>query len=550
MARNNNPSVTLTFAGDSKQVTKSTDEVGDATEKLRDRIDKNSTQMSRDTETSTEKIRNSQRSQQNEYRRTGESFEDMVNRMIRDKRRLDALAKNAEALGVKEHPVFGVVFKQPAQDAGEESGDSFSKGFSSSMKTALGRLAVPAAIGGFALLTRFIGTFGLTLGGALVTGIGAGIAGIGLVVAAKSPVVLAHFERLNVNVQAKLMQISKPFEQTLIDAAATAQRVFNSFAPELDKVFPQAAKDISEFIYQLGEGFRQLAPVIAPIMDAFGKILDAIGPQLPGVFQDIANALIPLAETVGRNADGFAKIIIFMLELIPLAINLINAMIKYGEAWDKVWNQVVSAVEWAWGIISSIYGFIADGGQRIADFVGGIFGDMKESIKRRLDEVLSGARDLPSAFRAALGDLGNILWNAGSNLVQGLINGIKAKFQEVKNTLTNLTGLLPQWKGPMDVDARLLINNGRAIMDSLVVGFRQEEPEIKSYLNDLTGFIGGFGPGGAAPLAAPVASSTNAGGNTVTLRVDDTEVGRLLVSLLQDNISARGGNVQVVLGRS
>lgn len=549
MARNN-PSVTLTFAGDSKQVTRSADETGTAIDKLRDKIDKNSTAMARDTKTSTDQIKASYDSTSNTFRATGESFEDMVNRMARAKRRADQLTKNMELLGIN-NTVIGRAYTPPAQDAGESAGDGFLRGFGQRVSTGLRGMGSGPLIGGaIASLPGLFGPVGLLAGGALVVGFGAGLAGLGLAVAAKSPLVVAHFERLKVEVQAKLMQISKPFEQTLVDMIANARTIFNSFVPELGKAFPVLAKDISEFSANLTEAFRQLAPIIQPVVEAFGKILDSLGPKLPGVFQDIANALIPLADAVGRNSDGFAKMIVFFLNFIPAALNVITAMIEFGEWWGSVWRDIGSAISWGWGIISSIYGFIIDGAARMADFVGGIFGRMKEAVTSRIQEVLSGARDFPSAFRAAVGDLGRILWDAGWRLVGGLIDGIKAQFQRVRDTLTNLTSMLPQWKGPVDVDARLLTNNGRLIIGSLVDGFRQEEPSVQGYLEELTGFIGGFGPDEPNLSTSPARGAASSGGKQVIeLRSDGSPVGDFLVALLQPTINARGGDVNAVLGK-
>lgn len=544
MARNS-PTVTLTFAGDSKQITRSADDGGNAIDKLRDRVDKSSTAMARDTATSTEQIRKSHADQQQAYSKTGESFEDMVNRMARAKRRADQLQKNVQMLGI-DPSVLGPAYQAPAQRAGEDAGDGFLRGFGQRVSTGLKSIGSgPGITAALVSLPGLFGPIGLTAGGAIVTGIGAGLAGIGLAVAAKSPVVLAHFERLKTDVQAKMVQISKPFEQTMIDIAAGARKAFDSIAPELDKVFPQAAKDISEFVGHLTEGFRQLAPVIGPVMDAFGKILDSLGPKMPGVFQDIANALIPLAEIVGKNSEGFAKIIVFMLGIIPVAINLITKMIEFGMWWGSVWRGAGDAITSAWGVITDIFGRIHDSAQQVGAFVGGVFDRMKEAIQGRIREVLSGARDLPSAFRAALGDIGRVLWDAGNRLIGGLIDGIRAKFREVRDTLSSLTSMLPSWKGPVDVDAKLLTNNGRLIIGSLVDGFRQEEPDVRSYLNDLTGFIGGFGPS-AGSLAAP--TPRGPGREVLIIRSDGSPVGDLLVSLLQPTINARGGNVQEVLG--
>lgn len=544
----NNPSVTLTFAGDSKQVVRSTNEVGTATDTLREKVDKNSTSMARDTETSTERIRQAHNKQQREYNQTANSFEDMVTRMIREKRRLDLLNKSAAELGVMEHPVFGIVYKRPAQEAGEDAGDQFVNGFSSRVPAGIKSFfSSPGAIISIAALPGLFGPIGLAAGGAVVLGFGAALSGIGMIVASKSPEVLAHFERLKINVQAKMMQISAPFRQTMIDIATTAQRAFNSIVPELDKTFPQAAKDISEFVFNLGDAFKQLAPVIGPIMEAFGKILDSLGPQLPGVFQNIANALIPLADAVARNADGFSSIVVFFLNLIPLAINLITAMIEFGEWWGKVWRGIGDAIS---TVYSSTIKPIFDGIKIFADgvstFVSTVFTRMGESVMSNFRQVLSGVRTWPEAIRSMLGDLGRVLWDAGVQLIRGFTDGIRSKFNEVMGTLRSLTNLIPGWKGPVEVDAKLLTGNGRLIIGSLVDGFRQEEPRVQSYLNDLTRFIGGFGPDQPNLAAASPAASSESRPRPVKLGSDGTAMGDALLQLVINAIRRAGGDPAVL----
>lgn len=549
----NNPSVTLTFAGDSKQVSRAADDGGDAIDRFKERIERDSAAMMLATERSAAGQAAAMGRQRREYDRTAESFEDMVNRLTRERRRLDKLNKDADALGLKEHPVFGMVFvKKPAESAGEDAGSSFVDGFSKRVPQGLKSFfSSPGAIVGISALPGLFGPVGLLAGGGLVLGFGAALSGLGLAVAAQAPEVVQHFEKLKNDIVWVMGKISAPFKQTLIDIGNDARSVFDTFAPELEKAFPQAAKDISEFMANLTNAFKELAPVIGPIMDAFGKILDSLGPKLPQVFQDIANALIPLADAVGRNSEGFATMIVWMLSLVAVAINVIAKMIEFGEWWGQVWRDAGATIAKTARDINAWIQSIVDFASRAAEWIGGIFGRMREAMVQRFREMLQGVRDWPATVKAAVGDLGRILWDAGASLIQGLINGIKSKIGEVMSTLKQLTATMPMWKGPEDVDAKLLTKNGRLIIDSLVTGFKDEEPSIHSYLDELTRFLGGFGAGGEMPLAQPVQGSAGSAGGSQVLEVrsDGSPVGDLIVSLIQPTIDARGGNVQLVLGR-
>jgi phage-related protein len=59
-----------------------------------------------------------------------------------------------------------------------------------------------------------------------------------------------------------------------------------------------------------------------------------------------------------------------------------------------------------------------------------------------LDNVVGFFRDLPSRIGRAIGDLGQLLYQAGRNVVQGLINGIQAMIGSLAGAASNLAGTI------------------------------------------------------------------------------------------------------------
>lgn len=540
----NNPSVTLTFAGDSKQVHRAMDDVGDASDRMRDRVGRNSTFISRETESGTERVRKSLGSQQHEYDRTAESYEDMIRRMARAQRQSQALERDKQLLGLPN----AIDAKKQAESLGQDSGDSFSTGFSGRVAQMLPRLMSVGTGGAFATaVVPAMGIIGLLAGGALVAGIGAGLTGLGVTVAAKSEPIKVLYTQLATDISNELLRISKPFQRTLIDIERDARQVFGMFGAELEKSFPDVAKQLSEFSDSLVEAFKQLAPVIGPVLFAFREILDDLGPQLPGVFQDIANALIPLAETVANNSDGFANFVVAFLEVIPAAINFITWMINVGTWFVNIVRDMIAwaqdMADWIIGALWSVADFLSGWPSKLADY----FRRGRDGALEWIKQMIQDIHDLPGKIIAALGDLGGLLWNAGVRLIGGLIDGIKAKINDVKNTLANLTNMLPSWKGPEDVDSKLLNRSGQLIIGSLVDGFRQEEPDVRAYLGQLTEFIGGFGPD-TGRLTEPSGGSSSGGVRESVIRFgsDGSRIGDALLTLVQEAIRERGGDPAVL----
>lgn len=85
----------------------------------------------------------------------------------------------------------------------------------------------------------------------------------------------------------------------------------------------------------------------------------------------------------------------------------------------------------------------------------------------------------------------NWLYDVGQTIIQGLINGISSKIGEVRNKLSELTNMLPEWKGPPEKDRKLLVKSGQLIMQGFNSGISSEVGNIEKNLNSITGRIGG-----------------------------------------------------------
>jgi hypothetical protein len=121
---------------------------------------------------------------------------------------------------------------------------------------------------------------GAIAAGGLVTGFGAGLAGLGLVFAAKSESVQRVWSSTLSDMGAQMRLLSEPFEGTLISIAGTFRRTFDAFAPHLEDAFAKMAKPVQRFVDQTGRAFEQLAPALGPVrMRSHPRPSDAGHPQ-------------------------------------------------------------------------------------------------------------------------------------------------------------------------------------------------------------------------------------------------------------------------------
>lgn len=189
-------------------------------------------------------------------------------------------------------------------------------------------------------------------------------------------------------------------------------------------------------------------------------------------------------------------------------------------AWNAVsnavvsaWNAIVSAVSgavnavksWitnAWNTIKSIA--VSAMQAFIAAHVNG-FNMVKNAVSNGINAVIGFVRSIPGRILGALGNLGGLLVGAGRAIMDGLRRGIEAAWQGVKNLLSSITNMIPDWKGPMRVDLKLLEPSGEAIMHGLSVGIDDGAHNLFRQLQGITTDIGGA-------VRAPAPATAAAGG--------------------------------------
>lgn len=283
--------------------------------------------------------------------------------------------------------------------------------------------------------------------------------------------------------------------QTLLDTIKTKwDELITKVQPVMDK--------FAELWQKLQD---KLQPIFDKLGELFGKIMGLVGKIFPaddgapsateGKGQRLLTFLLKLAESsvfgvLEKLFDGLG----FAIDVFGAAFDGVAAGIQF--AWDFIIKPVFDAMApvitaattgattamqtmktaltpiWD-GIKSTVktgadgIGTAIDGIKTFVDKVPGFFSGIKEKVQHAFD----GAKDW--------------LKNAGENIMQGLHDGIQNAIDKVKKLLQNVTGLIPSWKGPMDLDKVLLKPNGKAIMQSLISGLQSE-------VGNLHGFLGGL----------------------------------------------------------
>lgn len=200
-------------------------------------------------------------------------------------------------------------------------------------------------------------------------------------------------------------------------------------------------------------------------------------------------------------------IIIAIIALIAVIVLIATKTTWFQDAWAWAWGGIKAAAMavWNWlsgtlwpgivGVWNSIYAFIAERVRAtVAVFqaiwgailaVIGFFAKLREQAIAKLNELLSFVKSLPGMIGSALGNLGNLLYDKGKELVNGFINGIKNMFGAVKQTAENLVGMVtdflpgsPAKKGPLSGKGWTPFR-GKSLVDGLMSGMESQLADLE-----------------------------------------------------------------------
>jgi tape measure domain-containing protein len=180
------------------------------------------------------------------------------------------------------------------------------------------------------------------------------------------------------------------------------------------------------------------------------------------------------------------------------------------------WNAIVA---WVKAIPARIVAALLSLAQLHVQF-GSWLLSVKNAAIAKFGEIVTWVRGVPGKILGALGNLGGLLLNAGSQIMGGFFEGLRQKWEDVKNFIGGVGQWIADHKGPKAYDEALLIPNGGWIMGSLEKGLMKKLPSLKSTLGLVADTIqNGVVANPSATLGARQGVLAGAGGGGSELHV-------------------------------
>jgi phage-related minor tail protein len=247
------------------------------------------------------------------------------------------------------------------------------------------------------------------------------------------------------------------------------------------------------------------------------------------------------------------------IALIAIAIAAIVALIVAN--WDHivnfltgVWNAIKTGVSTAWnsvlafltGIINGIVNFFVSGWNNlknlinqtnaniasmisgawngIVGFFSGAWDRIKSAVQNGISGVLGFVRGLPGQILSAIGNLGNLLYNAGTNIIQGLWNGIRSMGNWLKNQVLGFVrsfvpGPVLRFLG-IASPSKLFAEMGQWIPEGLAKGIDSNADVASIASAQMAADVARAASGMGGPTSSAIPRGQAASGMTVIVNVE------------------------------
>ncbi|WP_435107356.1 phage tail protein [Nocardiopsis synnemataformans] len=268
---------------------------------------------------------------------------------------------------------------------------------------------------------------------------------------------------------------------------------------------------------------------------------------LSGVWDSILAGLVAAWEWI-KNAISTAWnwIVGLFMTYHPVGIIIshwdqIKAFTAAAWQWIKakvsaLWNGLVAFLSTG---VNKVKTFLSNGFNAAKNFVVNAVTGMHRRVVATVAGLISFVRGIPGRIKSALGNLGSLLLSAGRSIIQGLINGVTGMIGSLRSKFSEITGMIPDWKGPMSVDLKLLEPAGEGIMTGLNRGIEKSLPGLRSTLQGVTREI----PSNVS------ASVRHTGGREDRVVLDVTGANEEWKKLMRKMVRTEGrGDVQLAFG--
>ncbi|MFB6392638.1 hypothetical protein [Polymorphospora lycopeni] len=369
---------------------------------------------------------------------------------------------------------------------------------------------VPLVAGAFAALAKAVAPLVATLGVALA----GGLTTVSVVLTQLSTVLEPLIKQFAIAFTSALsallptmLELGTRALPALAQAGLALAQAFEPLAPILVQIVEEMIRQLLPHLPQITAAFIAMIPSLTQLGVLFAQYLlvafEALRPYLPLII----SAFVQLTPTI---LELVAALLPLLPMLVTLAIVFLQVFVESGQL-HRMMTLLVIALTIAIGVIRAITAVL---NVLTAPFraVSGAADTFGTTVQRSASNALSAIRGLPGQISGALGNMGNLLYQAGRNVVQGLINGIRSMFGSLGTVASSMAGTIrnylpfsPAKTGPLSGRGNPYYS-GQSIAELLAGGMDSQTPIVAAAAGRLAAQVAFPASAYSAAPSAPTAS--------------------------------------------
>lgn len=338
---------------------------------------------------------------------------------------------------------------------------------------------------------------------ATLAGTGLGVIFAGAFILASNPIIQKAWTGFTGRVGKVLQNAAKPLIQPFVQSLDILGDAFEDIGPDLRTMFAA----IAPYVPKLAEGvagfIKAFTPGLVDAVVASGPVLEQIAWALPDLGAGISSFLSAMADVAPQAA-------LFMGMMIRGLGDIIQLIALFVKGGARLFGYLAAEMSRTWDILkiglilldalgAALLGRFEYAEDRASQAIGQIIRMLKRlwdaasSAVNGLVRLMSG---MPGRIRSAVGSLGGLLFRAGQNVVNGLIDGIWSRFGALANAASSMAGTIraylpfsPAKEGPLSGSGNPYIS-GQTIGSMLAGGMQSRIPVVASAGASLAGAVG------------------------------------------------------------
>jgi len=425
--------------------------------------------------------------------------------------------------------------------------------------------AITAIAGLITLLLPLIGIIGTLIPafeavGAVLASIGGAIGGFFSAPVVAVIALIGIWIAVIIKFKDEIMKTFNTIANTVMPIITTAfnymKGVFiETFKPIIDNELPKLKESFMTAFTSVQTNLATVLPLIKDLIMGLAPVFWFIIGTLKIIFD---NFVMILGNIVSFLTVVLSEVMIIISSVLNIIIGIVNVVLGVLSGdWERIWTgikQILSAIWEAiksiitvafsaiYNIVSSFLGIIFNIFSAIfpnmANTVSGWMNNIKNIFYDSWNSIRDSVSNLASSLPGTIRNIGHSMYNAGANLIDQLIAGIRSSVQALKNTCSSVASSISNFfpHSPAKEGAlRTFPKVGVELMNQLMDGMEAQKNNVYDVVGNITA--------GISSNISTNYSTGNSNNNNVTIPIylDGNKITQVVAPKMTKLIRQQGG---------